>query len=799
MPARPKRLYIIHHSHTDIGYTETQARIERWQIDYIPQALAILDRAEADKPEWKGFRWQCETFWPVERFLAVATPEERHRFEEAVRDGDIGLSGNMLNLNELAGPTLLEHVTARATDYGEQIGMPIQSALMADINGFGWGTCQTLLDHGIQNMFTCINEHHGHCPFPRHTPFWWESVEGERLLVWHGAHYHFGNELGLVPEALSSYTIKDDCDAEMIYGDNWPVAERRIPRLFEQLEAEGYPLDFLGVMASGLRSDNGPPNPRIIETIHRWNEAHGNEIRLEMVTLDQFFEVLREEMGELPVYRGDWPDWWSDGLASLPLATRHYREAQRSWHLLNRLTDAFPEIPAQGTTQIEENLLLYAEHTFGHSDAMGDPFQGIVHSISARKQAYAVEALQQVEDKLDAAKIALGGSTFRADLPLRYTVINPWQHPLTVIVGLAVGHQEYHEKKLHRGVKVVRLDSGETVAHQARAVPRGAEFMVQLALDPGQRVELTIEATLEREMPVETPVVVNELDSLTEPTSRIETPFCSIGWEGERGIVEWKDGEGRSLLREDHPHAPFAPVYERTPEPDGTRQRHVRWEMHMNRKGAAVERFESRFTGPVWLDRGPLLTRITLGFELEGVEFGTVELQVWHGAPRVDVAVRLNKESRWEPENLYIPLPFATPSGRNLWLAKTGAAVRPRIDQIPNTLTDWYCVQEGFALVGEADGLAVAPHDSPLIQTGPLTPGDRHLHDPATPTPDPEFLYAWAMTNYWETNFEASLAGFHEFRFSLTWGQSDGTPESPLNQVRHLAHEAVVFRRKEAD
>ncbi|MCB2200241.1 glycoside hydrolase [bacterium] len=796
MPARPKRLYVIHHSHTDIGYTETQKRIERWQIDYIRQALAILDRAKQDKPEWKGFRWQCEIFWVVERFLAGATDSEKARFEQAVREGDIGLSGNMLNLNELAGPTLLDRVTRRAIRYGQEIGVPIESALMADINGFGWGSCQTLLDHGIRNMFTCINEHHGHCPFPRHTPFWWEAPDGERLLVWHGAHYHFGNELGLVPEAISSYTIKDDCDAEMIYGDNWPVAERRIPRLFDQLEAEGYPLDFLGVMASGLRSDNGPPNPRISETIQRWNEVHGGEITIDMVTLEQFFEVLREEMGELPVYRGDWPDWWSDGLASLPLATRQFREAQRSWHLLNRLVESFPEIPELESQKIEENLLLYAEHTFGHSDAMGDPWLEIVHSISSRKQAYAVEALQEVEDQLDAAKIALGGSTFRADLPLRYTVLNPWQHSLTTIIGLGVGHQEYHEKKLHRGVKVTRLDTGEPLVHQARAVPRGAEFLVQLTLEPGQRVELAIEPTLENDTPVETAVVANELDSLTDPPTSIVTPFSTIRWAEGKGLVEWLDGAGVSLLREEHPHAPFAPVYERTPEARGVQQRAVRWAMHMNRKGEQVERFESRFTGATWLDRGPLLQRVILGFELEGVEHGTVELQAWNGAPRVDVAVRLNKESRWEPENLYIPLPFSSGSGRELWLAKTGAAVRPRIDQIPGTLTDWYCVQEGLALVGDQNGLAIACPDAPLIQTGPLDPGDRPLHDPSTPAPDPEFLYAWAMTNYWETNFEASLAGFHEFRFTVSWDQSATTPESTLNHLRHLGHQAVVLRQK---
>ena len=104
----------------------------------------------------------------------------------------------------------------------------------------------------------------------------------------------------------------------MIYHDPWRVAEIRIPRLFAQLEQSGYPYDFLPVMISGLRCDNAPPNVAILDQVNRWNDVHGREITVEMVTLDQFFARLRSEQVEIPVYAGDWPDWWTDGVASLP-------------------------------------------------------------------------------------------------------------------------------------------------------------------------------------------------------------------------------------------------------------------------------------------------------------------------------------------------------------------------------------------------------------------------------------------------------------------------------------------------
>ena len=258
-----------------------------------------------------------------------SVPEESDRFKRAVRAGRIGLSGNYLNLNELLDYDILYKILKRAADFGRAIDYPVNSAMTADINGSSWGFAQALYDNGIENLFTCIHTHHGMFPLKRHTPFWWETPRGDRVLVWNGEHYHYGNELGIVPGAVSSYLTKDECDAEMIFHDHRGVAEIRIPRFFEYLEKDGYPFDFVPVMASGLRTDNAPPSLHIVDFIRYWNEAHGDRYRLEMVTLSEFFQSLRSRETAFPVYRGDWPDWWSDGPASCPASTKIFRRAQR--------------------------------------------------------------------------------------------------------------------------------------------------------------------------------------------------------------------------------------------------------------------------------------------------------------------------------------------------------------------------------------------------------------------------------------------------------------------------------------
>ncbi len=278
-----RTLYVIHHTHTDIGYTELQGRVASWQSDFIRQALDIIGSTrERVVPDFDGFKWTCETFWGVERFLERATEREAEAFAAAVRSGAIGLSGNYLNSNELLGYETLSRMLARAACYGEAIGVHVDSAMTADINGYSWGYAQALHDNGVKNLFTCIHTHHGMYPLgAKQVPFWWETPGGDRVLVWSGEHYHFGNELGVVPGAVSSYHTKDDCDADMIYHDHWGVAERRIPRYLDGLEREGYPYDFVPVMASGLRSDNAPPSPGIVDFIERWNSEHGDVCRVE--------------------------------------------------------------------------------------------------------------------------------------------------------------------------------------------------------------------------------------------------------------------------------------------------------------------------------------------------------------------------------------------------------------------------------------------------------------------------------------------------------------------------------------
>jgi hypothetical protein len=178
---------------------------------------------------------------------------------------------------------------------------------------------------------------------------------------------------------------------------------------------------------------------------------------------------------------------------------------------------------------------------------------------------------------------------------------------------------------------------------------------------------------------------------------------------------------------------------------------------------------------------------------VEGVVWLTVCLFIWRDLPRIDVAVRLQKTSVWDAENLYLALPFAAPGGE-LWIDKPGGALRPWRDQLPDTLTDWFCIQEGFASCGPDLGIAVTTPDAPLLQLGPLEFGKRRLMghpDLATESGRP---YSWLMTNYWETNFDANLGGFHEFNYHIEFGRHLADPERAIRHCGMLNHGLKSFR-----
>lgn len=809
---RQWKLYVIHHSHTDIGYTDRQEKIERYHIEFIKQAIEISEHARSGaKPEWEGFRWTCETFWAVEKFLERTDSGWRARLEKALRAGDIGLSGTYLNMTELIDGDILARMTRRAVDFGKSIGVNVRSAMTADINGYSWGYAQAMVDAGIENLFSCVHTHHGMFPlFRKQIPFWWETPQGQRLLVWNGDHYHLGNELGIAPKALHSYMIRDEFSTPPIADHHWEIAETRIYRYVRKLEEERYPYSFVPVMVSGLITDNAPPNGAIMTLIKEWNKKYGDEIELEMVLLDQFFDRLRSEPAEIPVYRGDWPDWWADGVASTAAHTQLFRDAQRKFHMVKDLDPTRLVVKEETIREIENHLMLYAEHTWGYSASVTEPWNPLVQQLEFRKEAYAVQAhrlvCQALDDILQEVKHEVPLMPGRA---MRFKVLNP--HPVAVddLAELVVDYWEL--PLLKNGLQVREEGTKTAVPHQVKPTSRGQAVCVPVHLEPGEEKIFVIQSG-SGEIEGKTASSFRlagadgvrdvwpnaehqrELDPGFVLASTLETPYVTIRWKQGEGIISWRDKQTGKELISRGGYGAFTPIYEKTPVSRIEDAANVRTRMGRNRKGFHVERTAGRLKEIKRVSTGKLETSVQLLYEMPGVSYYCVELSAAHFAPMVKVSVRMHKDSVWDPENVYIALPFIHEEGE-FWIEKTGAVLRPWIDQLPGTNTDFYCIQGGAAQLHADGGIVIAMPDTPLIHLGDLDYRPRRLHgQTGHGNGKPSELYSWVLNNFWETNFKAVVGGFYEFRYLLKWGSDIRTPDKAFQICKGLNNGLIAIR-----
>lgn len=797
---KPFTLCLIHHSHTDIGYTDYQEKIELHHVHFIKEAVDILRAAHNDRPEWLGFKWNCESFWCVERFLELADESYKADFIRFVKSGEIGLSGSYLNLTELVDDITLRETLSRCQDTVSPYDITLRSALTADINGYSWGFADALIDSGVTRLLSCIHTHHGYHPLHlKQTPFYWESPAGKKLFVWNGEHYLLGNELGIARQPAFEYTIKDGLD----WGEHDPFrrAERRIKAYMDSLINAGYTYDFVPVNLSGMMTDNGFPNVTIVDFCKKYNELHGDEIRLQMMTLDEFFDLAEASVGDIPTYSGDWTDWWADGVGSTPDVVQHSREAARKLQTVRALD---PEGKVCGKDLIDKaryNLMFYAEHTWGYSSSVSEPWHPNVNRLDKRKSLFAGKANEYASRALDKITYSYGETPPSLQKDFALYAVNPHDRRVTDTIKLNMeflfGHSNF----------VVVDEAGNNVPYQLGSYARGPIFVLEVTLEAHEKKKYVLRETEAAPIGSAGRCAERGIEGVydlhyrfeqdlrergyTVSPLRMETPYFCITLDEEKGITSIYDKKKKAeLVKPGAKYSAFCPIYEVTPS-DRPLQCDTRRQMGRNRKSTATRRYAGIPRGMRVLEAGPIYSCLEIEYELEGTEFASLLLTAYNNVPRVDIDFRLHKRSVWNPENLYLALPFTAGEGEQFFVEKTGAVLRPRIDQLPGTCTDFYALQSGMCFTSDKGSVIVATPDTPLITMGDIRaheivlagePGAKNIDD----------IYSWVMNNFWETNFKVSLGGFHQFRYSLI-STPETLPKDAIDTAKEACSSVVGF------
>ncbi|NLG81048.1 MAG: hypothetical protein GX490_00795 [Bacilli bacterium] len=797
------KIFLMHQTHTDIGYTERQEKLEWYHVEYLKQAIVISEAIRSgEKKEWEGFVWNNETHWIIETFLKSVDDSWKERLFDAIKAGHIQLTANFLNMTDLVDESLLKKYLEKAVKFGKSIGVKINTALAQDVNGFGWGYAQALYDTGVRRFYTCVHNHHGFYPFAKkHHVFYWETPKHNKILVWNGDVYHLGNLAKIPPNVY--------LDTPLINFDDLEYTYQFLTDYIQVIKKQGYNFDFLPVVTKGLFVDNAPPNPYIMDKIRQFNQLYGHEITIEMIGINTFFDYVESLNLDIPTLRGDWPDWWSDGYMSTPDGVMLYREALRSYHKISSLIEKGYKFSLDKLTQLEDNLMMYAEHTWGYFTSVGEPWNKMTKKLEDRKNLLASLANKYADELIDEFTISQKEAAKQAGRPLRYKVVNPYNYEREELVKLYINWWE--EYQVETGYKVINLNTNEELEYQETRVDDKSRRVVNVwvKLQPYESILLEIQG-----VKVHKPLVhpdplyprYSKIDYVSPYMDNqiiatqfgLETPYVRIKWEKDLGITEIKDKKHNcSLIRKDIVVNPFTPIYEVSKidykyqfSPVEIKQ--VRSDFGRNRKTFSSERFVGRLINTRVLACGQLYGKVELKYELPGTIYATIEITAYRDLPQIDISFICGKETVWEPESIYLSLPFSYQEAEELWIDKTGTLMRPRIDQLPKTLTQFYTVDNGFALVSKQGSLVVSLPDVPLIYLGKLEPDVIKLaFDEGLSNPD--IIYSWVMNNYWETNFSTSLGGFYQFNYRLYFSDTLTNEIDALKKAKDLNSNFIVF------
>lgn len=377
-PVRKLLIYLLPHSHVDIGYTARQADVEKKQNDNMETALKLA-RDTAGFPEGSRFKWNVEVLWPVDNYLRSATPEKKKALMAAIASGQVGLDafyGNILT--GLCRPEELLRMMRYAEELSALCGLPIESAMISDVPGYTWSTVSAMAHAGVKyfsfapNYFDRMG---GTMKEWQNRPFWWQGPDGtNRVLCWCPSR---GYALG------------------HLIGDGEALA-RFMPEYLVELETTGYPYD-ISHLRWNVHGDNGSPDEKVAEVVRAWNAKYAYP-RLVLSTTAEAFQAFEKRYGkDLPVFSGDYTPYWEDGAGSSAVETAMNRasaerlvQAETLW-LLNR--DA--AFPASDFNEAWRNVLLYSEHTWGAHNSVSQPDEPFVRDQWKVKQAFALDADRQ--------------------------------------------------------------------------------------------------------------------------------------------------------------------------------------------------------------------------------------------------------------------------------------------------------------------------------------------------------------------------------------------------------------------
>jgi hypothetical protein len=745
-------LYLVHHSHTDIGFTGDQPVIWELHTRFLHAALDHVEREAERYGVEQSLRWTIESAAVLERWLCSARADEIDRLIAAERAGLIEVTAMLFNLTPLYDPIQylesLQLVNRLRADYG----FTICSAMNCDVNGQNWPLADLLLDAGMTGFSMAINHHFGGPPTPRPGVFHWQAPSGRHLPSLNGWQYSKAGEFGI-----------GDTD-EQRFAAWWPQIE-------QYLIAQGYPLPCLMIQGIHPYGDNAGIYPPLGDFARRWNAA-GRTPQIVLATPAQWWRAVAAQAEALPIHRGDWTDYWNFGCISSAreqAIERASRTRLVSADAIYAAQQILPPTPtdwarrgfAQHRARAWDALQLWGEHTWS-PDGAGEIWRDDSRSQWTHKAAlaYTAHSYSQLLQRDALADLVRHVARTDADDLLIFNPL-PWTRTISgPIADLTLNP---------RGRADDSLAGRHYQDHFAEPTAIGASeqdnhFSLPPTVVPGYGYTVVPRSR----------VIATGSTATVSEDATITTEHYRVSFDRERGGIgslydhrnecEWVDQHAAFTL------GTF--VHEQVADRAHPIPRRLLNAMDWRTTLETIRGWQ-----PGWRAiRTPAQRLIQhrvyqnpLGWSveqaLEHPVIGTIRQRFFlpMGADYLEYEAYWQMGQETHPEATYVVFPFNLPEA----VARIdvgGQAVRLEEDQLPGVNRDYFTVQRWVDLNNMQRGVTIATPINPLVQLG-----DFHFaHNQAQFTlPHATFL-GWITNNYWECNFPYAQPGTVVARYRLT-------------------------------
>lgn len=728
-PERRWKVFVAPSSHTDIGYTDWQERVFQRHNENTLRACDACD-------ENPHFKWNLEVAFQAFLFRQNHPTLFWRKLVPRVRERRIGLQGLYLNMltglcsgEEIARVVSRAQVLARSCRLG-----PVTSANLTDVPTAVGTLPMFLAQAGVRYFAEAVNQYRA--PVFSHadprlvlSPFWWEGLDGSRVLAILTDSYGYVRRLCLTGSL-------EEMEAQVL---PW----------LRGFAARDYPCD--AVYAYGGFSDNEPLDPRYADAIERWN-SQWEYPRMVLSTVDEFFRYVERGFGKnLPVFRGDFGVYWEDGAGSTAHETALVRwakqrlETAERWLALTMLHQSTRAFPVGDVHSAWEEVIFFDEHTWGAWCSVSETGSEQTKHQWEFKAAYARRAAEKAEAldrRAQQARISLVEAKKTSPPPGTQVVVAwnefCWQRDMAVTVALPDTSQAWRIRDARSGQILPVQRNGSRLTFLAERVPPigYASFLLERGEPPSGQALLRHSGS---RWTWEGAGFRLQIDPSTGAIKSLREVARDRKWVNPRdgyGLNQFLyvlGGEGTRLMS---PHLA---------EPNYEVFTHNQTSVEVVENGILHAVLHLRRTGR---NLPPLDTWIT----------------VWRDG-RLEFLNVLHKEATLTKEAGYFAFPFhfADPKAIRGFVELPYGILQVEGKQLPGGCREWYTTHS-FAVLsdGRTTAYLASPH-APLLTFNDFFKGLwRGKLEGWNGS-----LFAYVFNNYWDTNYKASQGGEMVFGFTL--------------------------------